>query len=288
MKVSVLILTLNEERNLGACLKSVSWSDDIVVLDSLSVDQTVAIARNWPNVQVIEKRLSDWSEHQNWAVRTIPFRHPWVLYLDADERCTRELADEIQALSAKDCRCAAFRLRRKDFFRGRWLRHAQLYPTWLVRLFRPECICYHRLVNPVAVVEGEVSALVGHLHHYPFSHGIGQWVERHNRYSDWEAQELLRGDRNPPAVRECLSRDPSRRRRCLKSLFARLPMRHVVKFFYYYILRRGFLDGSAGLCYATLQSFYEYLIICKTAELRDRAKFATPDRDAPGDGVGAP
>lgn len=178
MNVSILILTRNEEINLAACLASVAWSDDVVILDSLSNDGTLAIARNWKTVRVVEKQFQDWSEHQNWAVQNIRFKHRWVFYLDADERCSPDLADEIRRLAEDDLHCVAFRLRRKDFFLGRWLRHAQLYPTWLIRVFRPECIHYSRLVNPVAEVNGAVSPLAGHLHHYPFSHGIFHWVER--------------------------------------------------------------------------------------------------------------
>jgi glycosyltransferase involved in cell wall biosynthesis len=269
VSVSVLILTLNEEINIGACLDSLSWCDDVVVFDSLSTDRTCEIAVE-RGARVVKRPFDDWSAHQNWAVTNIEFRHPWVLYLDADERCQPDLRDEILRRATAAAPEAAFRVRRKDFFMGRWLKHAQLYPTWLVRVFRPQRIRYERLVNPVAVIDGPTGELDSHFFHYPFSHGISHWVARHNRYSDMEAIEAakVRGARE--STGSIWSRDPNERRRALKDVFFRMPARPLVKFLYYYAWRRGFLDGRAGFTYATLQAFYEYLIACKGAELERR------------------
>jgi glycosyltransferase involved in cell wall biosynthesis len=269
--VSVLVLTLNEEVNIGACLESLSWCDDIVVLDSLSADRTriIAVERG---ARVVERAFDNWSAHQNWAVSNIEFRHPWVLYLDADERCDAELRADVLRNARPDAPEAAFRVRRKDFFMGHWLKHAQLYPTWLVRLFRPQRIRYERLVNPVAVVDGPIGSLCGHIVHYPFSHGVSHWIARHNRYSDMEAieAEKVRGERTSSG--SLWSRDPNERRRALKDIFFRMPARPLVKFFYYYAWRRGFLDGRAGFTYASLQAMYEYMIACKGVELERRRR----------------
>ncbi|HUI61546.1 MAG TPA: glycosyltransferase family 2 protein [Steroidobacteraceae bacterium] len=272
MTVSVLILTLNEESNIAACMDSLQWSDDIVVLDSGSSDATRGIAES-RGARIFTRPFDNWSAHQNWAVSHIGFRNPWVLYLDADERCPPELRDEILARVRADMPEAAFRARRKDYYMGRWLRHAQLYPTWLVRLFRPERIRYERLVNPVAIVAGLTGELREHIIHYPFSHGISHWIARHNRYSDMEAQEAQKvrtGERD--AAAHLWSSDPNERRRALKDLFFRLPARPVLKFLYYYGWRRGFLDGRAGLSYASLQAMYEYMIECKSWELERRRR----------------
>lgn len=271
MTVSVLVLTLNEEINIGACLESLAWSDDIVVLDSLSTDTTRSIAEE-RGARVVTRAFDNWSAHQNWAVTNIEFRHPWVLYFDADERCPPDLRDEVLERARADTPEAAFRVRRKDFFMGRWLRHAQLYPTWLVRLFRPKQIRYERLVNPVAVVTGSIGELRGHIVHYPFSHGVSHWIARHNRYSDMEAIEAAKVHARTGGGGALWSRDPNERRRALKDIFFRLPARPLVKFLYYYGWRRGFLDGRAGLTYATLQAIYEYMIACKAAELERRRR----------------
>jgi glycosyltransferase involved in cell wall biosynthesis len=272
VSVSVLILTLNEETNLHDCLASVAWSDDIVVFDSFSSDRTCEIASGI-GARVVQRKFDNWSAHQNWAVSNIQFKHPWVLYLDADERCTPELRDEVLAVGNGNATHAAYRIRRKDFFMGRWLKHAQLYPTWLVRLFRPSNIRYERLVNPVAVVEGTTGELSAHIDHFPFSHGVAHWIARHNKYSDMEAIEAVKA-REQVAFKlsDVISRDPNVRRRALKEIFFRMPARPAVKFVYYYLWRRGFLDGRPGFTYATLQAFYEYMIECKRRELLRRAE----------------
>jgi glycosyltransferase involved in cell wall biosynthesis len=274
VSVSVLILTLNEEINLGDCLESLSWCDDVVVLDSGSTDRTRAIAAEW-GTRVITRPFDNWSAHQNWAVTQIEFRHPWVLYFDADERCPPELRDDVLKHAVPRAPESAFRMRRKDYYMGRWLKHAQLYPTWFVRLFRPNRIRYERLVNPVAIVDGPTGELEGHIIHYPFSHGVSHWIARHNRYSDLEAMEVakLRQGATPEGPKASVwSKDPNERRRVLKDIFFRLPARPLIKFAYYYGWRRGFLDGRAGFTYATLQAFYEYMIACKGAELERRRR----------------
>ena len=272
MNVSILILTLDEEINIGACLDTLSWSDDIVVLDSFSQDATTRIAAE-RGARVVQRRFDNWSAHQNWAAQTIEFRNPWVLYLDADERCPPELRDEVLARALSEATENAFRMRRKDFYMGKWLRHAQLYPSWFVRLFRPKKIHYERLVNPVAVVDGAIGSFDSHLLHYPFSHGVAHWIARHNKYSDFEATELLKvRDGAAMPSKNLLSSDPNEKRRALKDLFSRLPARPLIKFIYYYFWRRGFLDGRPGLTYSTLQSIYEYLIDCKYRELRRRER----------------
>jgi glycosyltransferase involved in cell wall biosynthesis len=269
--VSALILTLDEEINIEACLGSLAWCDDIVVLDSLSTDRTRTLAEE-RGARIVTRAFDNWSAHQNWAVSHIEFRHPWVLYLDADERCPAELRKEITERARPEAPEAAFRVRRKDFFMGRWLKHAQLYPTWLVRLFRPAQIRYQRLVNPVATVAGPIGALRGHILHYPFSHGVSHWIARHNRYSDMEAVEASQMRTREGTAGVLWSRDPNERRRALKDLFFRLPARPLIKFLYYYAWRRGFLDGQAGLTYATLQAIYEYMIAAKGAELERRKR----------------
>jgi glycosyltransferase involved in cell wall biosynthesis len=272
MSISILILTLNEESNIEACLDSLAWSDDIIVLDSGSTDATCRIARE-RGARTVSRPFDNWSAHQNWAVSNIEFRHPWVLYLDADERCSEELRDEALARAGAQAAESAFRLRRKDFFMGRWLAHAQLYPTWLVRLFRPGRIRYERLVNPVAVIDGPVGELQGHIIHFPFSHGISHWIARHNRYSDLEAVEAAKLRQGGGGRRGRLwTSDPNERRRALKDIFFALPCRPVLKFLYYYCWRRGFLDGRAGLSYASLQAIYEYMIACKSWELERRRR----------------
>lgn len=266
--VSVLVLTKNEEFNIGACLDCLGFSDDIVLYDSYSNDGTIKAARGYSNVSIVQREFDDWASHQNWGVSNVPFKHPWVLYVDADERVPDDLAAEVQRSANPEAPESAFRLRRKDYFMGRWLRHAQLYPTWLVRLFRPAKVRYERLVNPIVQVDGPIGRLDGHIIHYPFSKGVSQWLERHDAYASFEAEEMLKivGGKHRPLL-DILGRDPNDRRAALKDLFYRLPMRPQIKWLYYVLWRRAFLDGSPGMTYARLQYIYEHMILIKAREL---------------------
>jgi hypothetical protein len=173
---------------------------------------------------------------------------------------------EVQTVAAE---ISGFRLRRRDFLFDTWLRHAQLSPFY-IRLVRPESSRYVRSVNEVLEVEGTILDLHQPLDHFPFSKGISHWVAKHNSYSTLEAQIIheQQGLRDP-SWRTAL-RDPDFHTRRLhqKALFYRLPGRPLIKWCYMMFFRRAILDGAAGVTYATLASFYEYLIVVKTKELR--------------------
>ena len=266
--ISVLILTKDEENNLPSCLESVSWSDDVHVLDSHSTDRTVEIARA-AGAHVDFRDFDSFAGQQNWALRNIFFRHPWVFYLDADERVTPALRESMLRAVADPGAHVAFRIQRRDFLMGAWLKHSQLSPFYL-RLFRPEKMRYERLGHPVSVPDGPVDQIEGYLDHFPFSKGIEEWIAKHNFYSTQEAQQIVT-NRNAGAgfsLKAALfEKDFHQRRRHQKELFYRMPARPLVKFVLSYVGRRGFLDGRAGLVYCLLQAFYEYMIVLKTREL---------------------
>jgi glycosyltransferase involved in cell wall biosynthesis len=264
--ISVLILTYNEERNISRCLDAVGWSDDIVVLDSGSTDRTVKIARAHGG-KVYERAYDDERSQRSFSL-TLPFQHEWVFNPDADEIATPELAAEMSA-AVQDTQHVAYRMRRKDMFMGRWLKHSSLYPTWFVRLFRPAALTFERVINPVGVIHGSEGYLREHLIHYSFNKGLDEWVSKHNRYSHLEAIEslesILHANLSP---RSLFSRNPVERRRALKELSVRLPGRPQLRFIYMYLIRGGFMDGRAGYHYCRLLSFYEYLICLKIKELQ--------------------
>jgi len=267
--ISILILTRNEERDLPGALDSVSWSDDIHVFDSQSTDATPAIAQA-AGAHLHTRPFDDYATHRNAALTTIPFKYPWVFLLDADERPTPELSREMQQLAlAAPPEIAAFRLRRRDFLFDTWLKHAQISPFY-IRLVRPGRSKYTRAINEVIEINGPVAELSYPLDHYPFSKGIAHWIAKHNLYSTMEAELIYRqqGLTNP-SLRTAL-RDPDFHTRRLhqKAIFYRLPARPLIKWLYMVVFRRAILDGAAGLTYATLQSFYEYMIVLKTKELR--------------------
>jgi glycosyltransferase involved in cell wall biosynthesis len=266
--ISVLVLTKNEEQDLPGCLDSVAWSDDIHVFDSYSEDRTLEIARS-RGATITQRRFDNWASHQNWGLRNIAFKHAWVFYIDADERATPELQDGITRAVANSAHHVAFRVQRRDFLMGTWLRHVQATPHYM-RLFRPEKMRYERLVNPVSIPDGPVGQVEGYLDHFPFGKGMSHWLERHNSYSTFEAQQILANRQTGKRFslwKAIAGADFHERRFHQKELFYRLPFRPVVKFLTMYVMRLGFLDGRAGFTYATLQSIYEYMIVLKTREL---------------------
>jgi glycosyltransferase involved in cell wall biosynthesis len=267
--ISILILTRNEQHDLPGALASVAWSDDIHVLDSHSTDSTAAVAQA-AGAHLHLRPFDDYATHRNFGF-TLPFQHPWLLILDADERPTPELSTELQAVAASaPPQVSGYRLRRRDFLFNTWLQHAQISPFY-IRLVRPERSRYTRAINEVLEVEGEIRDLTHPLDHYPFAKGIAHWIAKHNQYSTMEAQLIFnqQGLQNP-SLRTAL-RDPDFHTRRLhqKALFYRLPGRPVIKWLYMVLVRRAILDGPAGLAYATLQSIYEYLIVLKTKELQN-------------------
>jgi glycosyltransferase involved in cell wall biosynthesis len=272
VNISVLILTLNEDVNLAACLASVTWSDDIVVLDSFSTDRTLEIARA-AGARVYQRHFDNERNQRTFGLREITFRHPWVYMPDADEVTPPELRDEMLSLTAVPDRSeVAFRVRFKTVFMGCWLRYSSLYPTWVVRLIRPEKIRFERDINLRCAVEGREGFLENHFLHYSFNKGLAAWYEKHNKYSSFEAMESVRSLRGGEVEwRDLFAlRDDVRRRRALKEMSFRLPCRPTLRFLYMYLIRRGFLDGWPGLVYCRLLSTYEYMIVLKMAEIRRR------------------
>lgn len=265
MSISVLILTLNEEVNLPGCLASVGWCDDVVVFDSYSSDRTVAIAQA-AGARVIQRVFDNYAAQRNAALDE-SYKYPWVLMVDADERVTPELIYEIQAqLVKQDSAVSLYRMRRKDMFMGRWIRHSSGYPTWFGRLARVGHVHVERAINEEYQTDGSVGLLQEHLLHYPFNKGFSSWLEKHNRYSSMEANLFENGGKTHSNVRDLFNRDPVAQRKAIKSFVYRLPGRPLLVFLVLYILRGGFLEGRAGFIYCVLKTFYEFMINCKVTE----------------------
>lgn len=271
LSISVLILTKNEQADLPGCLDAVSWSDDIHVFDSFSTDKTVEIAQA-KGAHITQREFDNWAAHQNWGLTNIKFKYPWVLYVDADERVTEELRESLLSAVAHSEDFVAFEVQRRDFFMNRWLKHVQASPFYL-RLFRPEKMRYERLVNPVSIPDGPTKRISGYLDHYPFSKGIGHWINRHNSYSELEARQIVsnrENNSNFSIIKTIKAETFHERRFHQKELFYRLPARPLVKFLLLYFGKRGVLDGAPGLTYSLLQSIYEYFIVLKTNEFTAR------------------
>jgi glycosyltransferase involved in cell wall biosynthesis len=265
--ISILILTLNEETNIGQCLDCLTWSDDVVVFDSFSSDRTVDIARE-RGARVVQRKFDNWAAHQNWAMENIDFKYPWVFYLDADERMTEELREEICKIAAnEDEKRVAYYCGRKNFFMGKWLKHA-MPPGTIMRFFKPPFIRFERLVNPTPVIDGDYGYLSKHFLHFNFSKGLAEWFDKHNRYSTFEAMEGLKVMEGGMKLGDIFSKDEALRRQALKRLGFVLPMSYILRFIWMYVVKGGWLDGRAGLTYCQLQALYQYLIVLKMKEFR--------------------
>lgn len=287
--ISVLIPIRNEESNLPRCLASVAWADEVFVVDSQSTDASGAIARRF-GAEVVQFRFNGvWPKKKNWALENLPFKHEWVLILDADEVMPPDAEQEIAALVEQDGNGhAGFWINRRFMFMGRWLRHAY-YPNWNLRLFKHRLGRYERLVQGATqsgdnevhehiIVNGSTGRLRCEMDHYAFA-SIDVFVEKHNRYSNWEARlELEEGlehtrDATPQST-------PVRFRRTLKRLVRRMPCRPLLRFLYVYVFQAGFLDGREGYIFARLHAVYEFLALAKAAELRKQR--AASDTSEPG------
>lgn len=271
--VSVLILTLDEEANLPACLASVGWSDDIVVLDSFSRDRTVEIAKS-SGARVYQRRFDSEPAQRSYGLQEISYKHRLVYLPDADEITPPALRDEILSVArAPDRTAVAFHVRSRTMFMGRWLRRSGLYPTWFVRLVEPQRVRFEREINLRTVADGPEGKLDGHLLHYTFNKGLNAWYDKHNRYSWHEARETLRSlETERIDWVSALIGTGAKRRRALKTLSFRLPCRPLLRFLYMYVLRGGFLDGRAGFVYCRLLMTYETMIVTKMIEIRRRER----------------
>lgn len=276
MSISIFIQTLNEEDNLPSCLDAVSFSDDVVVLDSYSTDGTEDICQD-RGARFFQREYDGRGTHQNWAMEHIDFKHRWVFYLDADEHMTPELQAEIEAIanrwdsgefSQEKQSPVAYYGGRKNYFRGKWLKHS-MPPGHIMRFFQPPFIRFARKANPIPTIDGDVGYLKEYFLHFNFSKGLTEWMARHNKYATYEAEETmnsLKGRRMQ--LGNLLSRDAMTRRYELKNLSFRMPLRPHLKFLYMYLVKRGFMDGGAGFTYCRLQALYEYLIVQKVKEMQ--------------------
>jgi len=268
---SIYILTYNEEVEIAACIESArDLCDDIVVVDSLSRDRTVEIAQQY-NVRVVQHAFESHGRQRTWMLEEVPTQHDWVYILEADERMTPELfAECVQATqSGEDI---GYYVAERVLFMNHWIRHCTQYPRYQMRLFRKGKVWFDDYGHTEReVCDGPTGFLKETYPHYTSGKGFARWFEKHNRYSSDEAQETIR-QLEKGQVRWgqiFLGQTEVERRRALKDLSLRLPFRPLVRFFYMYFFLGGWLDGSPGFTWCTLQAFYEYMIVLKVWELKD-------------------
>ncbi|MEZ2722368.1 glycosyltransferase family 2 protein [Paenalcaligenes hominis] len=236
--LSVIIITKNEEAHIVACLQSVQFADEIIVLDSGSTDKTCELALAY-GAQV--HHTTDWPGFGVQKNRALALAtHEWVLSIDADERVPEALATEIQAV-LQSPKADAYTVARLSCFAGRWIRHSGWWPDRLVRLFKREAGHFKDVrVHESVVVQGDVSDLGGHLLHYPYD-SLETLITKTNHYSTAAAVSLHERGKQIP--------------------IAGIVVKALWTFIRIYVLRRGFLDGRAGFILAGVAasgSFFRY------------------------------
>ncbi|MFG0330399.1 MAG: glycosyltransferase family 2 protein [Phycisphaerales bacterium] len=293
--VSVLIPVKNEERNVVECIRHLNWAQEVAVIDSQSTDRTIPLAQAM-GAEVYQFYYSPegWPKKKNWALEHVPWKNEWVLIMDADEHATPELAREIAGVVRGESTPArrgcgdGYWINRRFIFMGRWIRHCGYYPSWNVRLFKHRVGRYERIGSlgdtgsgdnevheHVMLSTGDAGYLEHDFLHYAYP-DLATWVEKHNRYSTWEAHAMEARDEG--GVRPSLFGGPIARRRWLKARTRKLPFRPTLRFLYSYLLKGGILDGYPGFVMCRLLAWYEFMSIAKAKEMRLNADSSKIDR----------
>lgn len=244
MKISAIIITLNEERNIGECIESLAFADEIVVVDSGSTDGTEGVCRRNPRVRWFAEEWKGYGMQKNSAREKAT--HPWVFSIDADERVTGELRREIAGIDLDASPYCGYRVPRKSFFGGAWVRHCGWYPDETVRLFRKDrCRFDDREVHEAVRCDGQTGKLKENLLHYTYR-DTSDYVSRMNRYSSLAALEIRKEGRRVSGID--------------------LAARPLFAFLKTFVIRGGFLDGRLGLKISVLYAYYTFYKYVKAWE----------------------
>lgn len=248
LPVSVVIVTKDEENNIGDALESVKDFGDIVIVDSFSEDRTVEIGRKYTD-RVFQHEWQGYAKQKQMAVDYA--KNNWVLILDSDERVTPELKKEISE-AIKSNNYAGYYIPRKNFFLGKWIRHSGWWPDYTLRLFKKDLsFVEQREVHEKVIVKGDVDYLKNPLEHYTYR-SISDYIKKMENYSTLSAKEILIKNPRPSSVFLAL-----------KMIIS--PAFTFIKMFF---LKQGFRDGLHGLMLAVLYSFYTFLKYTKALEKR--------------------
>ena len=263
--VSLLIPCKNEENNIARCIQSVQWVDEIFVVDSQSTDKTIEIAESLGAEVVQFKYKGGWPKKKNWALENLPFTNEWVLILDADECLPPNAQNEIRGIvSNTHEKHSGYWINRRYFFLGKPLKHAY-FPNWNLRLFKHKLGRYEKItdlstnsgdheIHEHVVVKGTTGRLRSVMDHHAFP-TIDSFVEKHNRYSNWEAVVESSSTDDDSA----LQHDAVKGKRRLRRIFRKLPFRPTLRFLYVYLWQKGILDGWRGYVFSKLHAQYEFL-----------------------------
>lgn len=273
--LSVVVLTLNEEKHIGRCIESVlPFASSVYVVDSGSTDRTADIARSL-GATVVFHDWVNYAEQLNWSLTTLPIDDEWTMRIDADEYVMPQLAEEINLrLPELDKSITGIEVKRRVVFMGRWIKHGGVYPTVLLRIWRTgRGRSEDRWMDEHIVVDsGQVSSFEGDIVDENLN-SLGWWTAKHNRYATREAIDLL-ASREMEPMHGRPSGQAGRKRWLKSRIYVRIPagVRPFLYFLYRYAVRGGFLDGRQGLVFHTLQGFwYRFLADAKVYEIERTA-----------------
>lgn len=254
MEITAVLIALNEEKRLEAALKSVQGlASEIVVVDGGSTDGTVRLAKRYTD-KVIERKWTNFADQKNFA--NARATRPWILSLDADERVSPELKEEILALKGGEPSCAGFSIPRQVHYLGRWIRHSGWYPDRKVRLFRADRAHWEGdYVHEELVFSGPVEKLTGLIYHFTYA-GIADHVARINRFSDLGAQKLY-----------------AQRKKCRLVHLVGWPSGRFIRS---YFLKLGILDGFPGFVIAVLNGYSVFIRYAKLREIWKKGERIEP------------
>ena len=248
-KITALLPAYNEEQNIRDCIESVKWADEILVVDSFSTDRTVEIAREYTD-RILQHEYINSATQKNWAIPQAA--HEWVLIVDCDERITAELRDEILQTLSEGTLFAGFKIRRLNHFLGKRIRYCGWQNDECLRLFQRDKGRYQdREVHADIELEGQCGRLRNQMLHYTFR-SFEQYMWKFNRYTTWAAGDRAKRTRRVGA--------------------RHILLRPAFRFFKQYVLKRGFLDGRAGLVVCQLAAFSVFMKYAKLWERQERGE----------------
>lgn len=263
--VSAVILCLNEIGNIKRCVDSLRWCREIVIVDSGSCDGTQKYAKSL-GARVVENRPIGRfliSEQRNWALNNIVFGAEWVLFVDADEVIGPECRLEIQNRVIGDSVIDAYELAPRYWFMGRWLKKTQGFPCWHPRLLKKTIVRFEGGVWESFCSDTRIGKIQEPYEHYAFSKGVDDWLARHIRYADWEAERIvcfLRSNKLEDLKTKRFIR--------LRAFAAHLwPARPLLRFLQKYLVQGGITEGWQGLLFCMMMAMYELITVVKVVEL---------------------
>jgi glycosyltransferase involved in cell wall biosynthesis len=265
--VSIIVLTKNEEANLPDLASSIPWCNEVHAVDSLSTDGTVATAKKL-GFQTWSNPFRGFGDQRNWALDNCAIKHPWILFLDADEKSTPAFAAALaEAIATAPESVAGFHCCWKMMVEEVWLKRCDGFPKWQFRLMRKGRARFADFGHgqKEADVQGEIRYLKEPYDHRPFSKGWSDWLERHNKYSSKEALERVDLPFRPSAI--FMKRGPERNR-ALKGVVSCVPGWPFIRFAVPYFMKLGFLEGAVGFIYCANLGYYEFLIQIKMREIK--------------------